>query len=383
MKRAVVLLPLLAGCVEHLPGIEGTQSLFVQLIGPADPGTPEQPLPDDTRTITVKVTALDEDNAVDATFSGDVDVHVQFLGGLTPELGSPPLERITLVEGESAEVDIDLPPVFGPTFLWIEDGGEGATYATGTSDTLWYRDPYVRDVSTPEDETALDALESSPLELKQVNVTASQYGPSGRLVVTGVYAQGYTVSDSQCADDSGTPPCVTGNYDHVLIFTFSRPRDERGRSLAVGQFIDGFTGAVQEFNGLTEIGFPQTFVAADEPVVDPAAVPAPSVIQEAWLSDEIEMERRESSLVAVENGTLCPLDDDYATYKQWKLDIGRGCGSPINVITAGVVDVDVFDPAEHVEAVIPRVVGTLRPVNIGTFNVWIMYPRDSADVTPP
>jgi hypothetical protein len=383
MKRAVILLPLLAGCVDHLPGIEGTQSLFVELIGPADPGTAESPLPDDARTLTVRVTALDEDNVTDTSFEGEVEVHVQFLGGLTPELGDAPLDRITLTAGVSPEVDIDLPPVFGPTFLWIEDGGEGGTYATGTSETLWYRDPYVADVSTPEDEAALDALESSPLELKQVNVTRSRYGASGRLVVTGVYAQGYTVSDSQCADDAGTPPCVTGNYDHVLVFTFSRPRDERGRNIDVGQFIDGFTGAVQEFNGLTEIGFPQTFVAADDPVVDPAAVPAPAVIQEGWLSDEIELERRESALVAVDGGTLCPLDEDYETYKQWKLDVGRGCGSPINVITAGVVDIDDFDPAAHVEQVIPRVVGTLRAVNIGTFNVWIMYPRNAADVTAP
>jgi hypothetical protein len=383
MKRLVVMAPLLAGCVDHLPGIEGTQSLFVQLTAPADPGTPEAPLPDTTRAVTVRVSALDEDNQVDTTFTGDVDVYVQFLGGLTPELGAAPLAKVTLTAGESAETDVDLPAVFGPTFLWIEDGGEGGTYATGTSETLWYRNPYVADVSTPEDEAALDALESSPLEQKQVSVLASRYGDRGRLIVTGVYAQGYTVSDSECADADGTPPCVTGPYDHVLVFTFSRPRDERGRNLSVGQVIDGFAGAVQEFNGLTEIGFPQTFVAADDPVVDPAMVPEPAVIQETWLSQTIEMERRESSLVAVESGTLCPLDEDYQTYKQWKLDVGRGCGSPINVITAGVVDIDDFDPAQHVDQVIPRVVGTLRPVNIGTFNVWIMYPRDAADVTAP
>ena len=30
---------------------------------------------------------------------------------------------------------------------------------------------------------------------------------------------------------------------------------------------------------------------------------------------------------------------------------------------------------------VTRVVGVLRPVNIGSFNVWIIYPRDSADLT--
>lgn len=378
--RRLLLLPLLASCVEELPGVEGTQSLRVTLVSPTEPGSPEAPLADDALTVSVRVEAIDETGEVDTTFSGDVDVYVQFLGSLTPDLGRNPLDRITLAAGVSPTVELTMPRVFGPTFLWIEDGGEDGTYATGTSPTLWYRDPYLADVSTPDDEAALDALESSPLEQKQVTVTASRYGAVGRLVVTGVYAQGYTVSDVQCADEAGTPPCTTGFYDHVLVFSFSRPRDERGRNIAVGQVIDGFAGSVQEFNGLTEIGFPQSFVAAEEPDVDPARIPVPEMIQTTWLSNTIEMERRESALVAIENAVLCPLDEEYEVYKQWKLDVGRGCGSPINVITAGVAD---FDPALHVGETMPRVVGTLRPVNIGTFNVWIVYPRSTDDVTSP
>lgn len=381
MRKLWPIALLLGACVDELPGIEGTQSLRVELIAPADPGTLETPLPDDALAVTIRVDAIDEDGAVDSSFTDEVEAYVQFLGSLTPELGTgAPLARIPLTAGQSAPIDITLPPVFGATFLWVEDGGEDGTFATGTSPTLWYRDPFVADISTPEDEMALDALQSSPLEQKQVTVSASRYAASGRLVVTGVYAQGYTVSDVQCADAAGTPPCTTGFYDHVLVFSFSRPRDEHGRGIVVGQVIDGFAGSVQEFNGLTEIGFPQTFVAADEPDVDPARIPAPAVIQATWLTDTIEMERREAALVAVEAGIVCELDDDYATYKQWKLDIGRGCGSPINVITAGVVD---FDPAAFVGQTIPRVVGTLRPVNIGSFNVWIIYPRSTDDVVLP
>jgi len=381
MKRLTLLLPLLAGCVDHLPGIEGTQSLLVSFSDATPTGSPDAPLSDDARTVEIAIEAHDQDNQIDATFDADVDVYVQFLGGLTPELGTAPLQRVHVTAGVAVGAQIDLPPVYGPTFLWVEDASrEDATYATGTSPTLWYRSPYLADVSRPDDEAALDALESSPLEGKQISVSTSRYGADGRLVVTGVYAQGYTVSDVQCAA-GGAPPCTTGDYVHVFVYSFSRPRDERGRNIARGEVIDGFAGAAEEFNGLTEIGFPQTFVSADEPVVDEARLPPPAVIQSTWLSTEkIQMERHESGLVAIENATVCALDDDYATYKQWKLDVGRGCGSPINVITAGVVD---FDPAAYVGQQLPRVVGTLRPVNIGSFNVWIVYPRDSADVQSP
>lgn len=379
MKRALFLL-VFAGCVDHQAGIEGTQSLRVDLIAPVDPGSPEMRLADDARTLTVHVEAIDENNELDTSFTGEVDVYAQFLGTLTPDLGSTPLDNITLTNGESADVDIDLPPVFGPTIVWVEDGSRAdATFATGTSPTLWYRDPYTADISTPADEASLDALSASPLQNKQVTVSGSRYGADGRLIVTGVYAQGYTVSDCQCGA-GGAPPCTTGNYDHVLVFTFSKPKDENFHDIVLGESISGYGGGISEFNGLTEIGFPQTF-APDNPEIDEARVPAPFVIDASFLTDTIEMERRESALVEIDGATLCELDDDYATYKQWKLDIGNGCGAPINIITAGVI-VD-FDPADYVGMVIPKVVGTLRPVNIGSFNVWIVYPRFDTDLELP
>jgi len=379
-RIAIASFLLLAACVDQRQGIEGTQSLAVDL-GATPLGTPDDPLGPTDRTLTVQVTALNEDRDPDTTFTGDVDVYVQFLGSLTPALDDEPLIQIPVDAGESGVVNVDLPPVFGPALLWVEDK-ENGTYATGTSPTLWYENPHVADISTPEDLGSIDALQASPLELKQVSVTASRYGDAGHLVVTGVYAQGYTVSDVECTGAGATPPCTPGDFDHVLVFTFSRPRDEQGRTFAAGQVIDGFTGAVQEFNGLTEIGFPQTFVEVDGETLTPneELIPDPAVIDAAWLEDTIEMEKRESGLVAIEGATVCELDDDYTTYKQWKLDIGAGCDDPINVITAGIAE---LDPADYVGQVMPRVVGTLRPVNIDSFNVWIVYPRGNDDLTLP
>ncbi len=377
--RALAACVLLAGCVESVPGIDGTQSLKVDVIVPAEPGTPDERLDDTVRSVTIKVTAFDEDGEIDTAFNGEVEVHVQYLGSTTPTLNEPPLARIDLADGVSANEPVELPPVFGPTFLWVEDAaGDDATFATGTSPTLWYRDPFIADITTPPDETALDALEASPLQEKQVTVSGSRHGANGRLVVQAAGTNSYSLADLECQDANGTPPCVGGFYDYLTIFTFSTPRDENGNRIADFQVIDGFSGAVSEFNGLTEIVFPQTF-AAEDAVVDEALLPEPWLLDETFLSNTIEMERRESSLVAVENATLCPLDDDYDTYKQWKLDIGAGCGEPINVITP----LFAFDPEPYVGMVFPRVVGVLEPVNIGTFNVWIIKPAQTDHITTP
>ena len=376
-----LLVCLQTGCEEELDPISGTQSLHVDLVTPADPGSEGERLDDSQRAVTLGITALDEEAEVDASFSGDVDIYVHYLGGLTPTLGEEPLATAHLEDGVSGQVSLDLPSVFGPTFLWIEHtrGGD-PTFATGTSPVLWYRDPFLVDVSRPDDEGALDALESSPLEEKQINVTGSQYGARGRMVVTGVYAQGYTLSDSECADADGSPPCVTGDYDHVFVFSFNRPRGEEGETIAVGDVVERLTGAIGEFNGLTEVNFPQSFMSGEG---SEELVPEPFVLQPEWLDDTINMERVEEALVAVEGVEICPLDEDFEQYAQWKLALGGSCDDfdVVNVITRG--QVNDFDPAAYVGMVMPRVVGTLRPVNIGSFNVWILYPRSMADIEPP
>lgn len=373
-------------CVEEIPPIEETSSLRVQLLSPADLGTEEAPMPDSVTTVNVFVTAVDANGEDDLEFNGRLDVFVYYLGSLTPSLQSGRNWTVVeLTDGRSGNVDIELPRLFGQAYLWFEHHqGDSPTYATGTSPRFWYRYPYLADVSRPDDEGALDAMEASPLEHKQMDVRGSRYGDAGRIVVTGIYSQGYTVSDVECRDAAGTPPCVTGDYDHLYVYSYSRPEDHAGRLLQVGHVLDRVTGAVSEFNGLTEVSFPEGY--ASDNTVHVEMLPEPVVIQPEWLSSRIEMERAESGLVALEDATLCPLDDDWDTYSQWKLDIGNGCNrDAINIITKG--QVPDFDPLNYVPAhegqTIPRVVGTLRPINIGSFNVWLVYPRNIDDLTLP
>jgi len=385
----------LTGCVDHHAGVTGTQSIDVALTAPADPGAIDRRLPDGNPAPTITLTAYDATGEIDTSFDRDVDVYVQFLGTLTPNFdttyntGDDPLATIHLTAGVSAPETVALPLVFGPTTLWVDDARSmDPTYATGTSPTLWYRDPYIADIQRPVRETAIDALTVSPLQNKQITINASRYGTRGRLVVTSIFSQGYTVSDAQCADDAGTPPCVAQAYDHLEVFSFSAPRGGNGRLLEVGQTIDGFSGGISEFNGLTEIGFPVTFGGSDE--VNPARVPAPVKLDLAWFSSlsdpagRINFERNEAGAIEVDNGVVCTLNQSDMDRNQWRLDpSGTGdCGSNvITVVTAGVVNG--FDPAARAGQTLPRVVGMLRPVEIGNFNVWIIFPRSAADMTLP
>ena len=380
MNKAALLLAL-AACVDTREPIMGTQSLKIDLISPA-PGSLGSRLPDTSRTVVVDITALDADGKLDTSYNNAVQVYVNFLGTLTPYLGGSPLAVIQMTGGRATNQTVMLPPVFGPTTLWFDDGTAASpTYATGASPVLWYRDPFIQDIQRPPDEMALNALSASPLEQKQVTVKASRYGANGRLVVTSVFAQGYTVSDVNCAA-GGAPPCTTGDYDHKMVFSFSAARDETFRLIKEGQVIDGFAGGVSEFNGLTEIGFPQTFVEAPDVDINPARLPPPAMFDSTWFMNRYMFERNEASPIAVVNAMVCPLDKEYETYKQWKLDPAGTCAptnrNVLNVITSGVASID---PATLVGRTLPRVVGVLRPVNIGSFNVWIIYPRGNADLT--
>ncbi|HEY5951323.1 MAG TPA: hypothetical protein VIV40_37780 [Kofleriaceae bacterium] len=393
MRRLALLVTLaaIAGCVETRDPITGTQSLKVELVSPAVPGTPDSPLQDDARTLVINVTALDPQGALDTSFNNPVRVYVNFLGTLTPYLDMPPLMTITMSAGQAMNQTVMLPQAFGPSTLWLDDAGAPEpTYASGASPTLWYRDPFIADIQEPVDEMALDALQKSPLEQKQVTVRGSRSGVNGRLVVTSVFAQGYTVSDVLCGANGASPCALAPNprlggalgYDHKMVFSFSAPRDEHFRLIKEGQFIDGFAGGVSEFNGLTELGFPQTFVDGDNVDVDPARIPTPATFDPTWFTNKYMFERNEAAPISVAGAKVCDLDKDYTSYKQWKLDpagVGGNCigKNVINVISNGVIPTD---PMTLVGKTLPKVTGVLRPVNIGSFNVWIIYPRSSADL---
>jgi hypothetical protein len=381
MKAALFVLPLaLAACVDHQAPITGTQSLEIDLMSPSNTGDINNRLPDTARNVVLSITAKGPDGQVDTTYNNKLQAYAHFLGTLTPYLDGTPLATVQMAAGKGT-LSLTLPSAFGPTTVWLDDGADmdAATYATGVSPTLWFRDPFIADIQTPTSETAIDALDAAPLDTKNVDVRASRYGAQGRLVVTSVYTQGYTLADVKCADANGTPPCVAGDYDYMDVFSYSAPLDQDKRFLSEGQVIAGFAGGVSEFDSLTEIGFPQTFVVG-QPVVNKAMEPAPVVFDPSWFTAPINFEHNESAVIEIDNAKVCNLDADYITFKQWKLDpsgAGGNCtGNFINVVTAGTVD---LDPATLVGKTLPKVVGVSRPI----FKHWIIFPRSLSDITQP
>lgn len=387
MKSILIMVVALGACVDVQEGIKGTQSLRVDLKTPTDPGSRVNRLADTVRNITFDITAIGPDGQPDTTYTNDVAVYAQYLGTLTPYLGEMPLAKVHVANGKAVNQMVTLPAVFGPTTLWVDDGAATKpTYATGVSPTLWFRDPYIADIQKPTDPTSVDALTVSPLQNKNILVDKSRYGANGRMVVTSVFAQGYTVADMSCGP-GGAPPCVAMPYDFALIFSFSAPNDQNFDPIVEGQTISGFAGGVTEFNGLTEIGFPQSFVDMTKDF-NPAREPQPVVLDPTWFSSaKIKFEENEAGPIAILNGKVCPLDADYTKFMQWKLDPSgvadsATCASKnlINLITTGAIQTD---PATLVGKTIPRVVGIVKPVSVGTFNVWIVYPRGPSDFTLP
>ena len=371
----------LAGCVETLPPLTGTNSFEVSLTDSISVGSKESRLAIIPTEAEINVRAIGMDGEFDPSFSGKVQIRVHYLGSIgVPGDRGRPLAEVEVKAGIAENVQVGLPTVYGPTVLWVDDAeNEQATLATGTSNPMWFRNPFLAEISTPAAGESFNALSRSPLETKQVQVTESRYGSRGRLVVTGVYPEGYTVSDVECQDDAGTPPCVAGAYDHLYVFAFGLSTYEGGGSLEVGHTISGVSGPISEFNGLTELSFPQTY--ATDQKVRLELVPEPALISGDSLAAPIQMEKLEAGLIAVEGGKVCPLDQNYERFSQWKLDIGQGCSKGVAVISEGVVSG--FDPAEFVGKSIPKVVGTLRPINLGRFNVWLMYPRNRDDLVLP
>jgi hypothetical protein len=426
--KALILLLAVAACTDTRKADTRTQSIQVELVSPADPGTIGARLPDTARTVSLKLTALGFDGQPDTTFNRSLQVYIQFLGTLSPYINDGPLTTVQMSNGTGTLSNFMLPPVFGPTVVWFEDGcyqdftgsatapcanGGPFTYATGSSPTLWFRDPFIFDIRYSE--TLPDPFGTGPIDSKNVTVLgepgppqtfSSRYGALGRLVITSKYAQGYTLADVKCQDSNGTPPCdftpplnaagqpllptIDGfniGYDSIDIYSYSAPLDQEKRFLNEGQTVDGFSGGVSEFDGLLEIGFPQTFVncttgSANCPDVNVSREPPPVKVDPTWFTNPALFKRFESHNVEIDNAAICNLDSAYDQYKEWHLDLsgtGGNCtGNLVDVVSAGI-----FDPTPYIGMKLPKIIGNERSINIGTFHVFIIYPRSMADITLP
>lgn len=115
----------------------------------------------------------------------------------------------------------------------VEDDQEAApTLATGTTETMWFANPTIRDAQLTS------MLHTSPLEGQQVTID------SGRLVVVNVVANGFYLVD---LDDQAEDRLFNG----LFVFTYSKPR-----FIEYGDILCRVSGGLEEHVGMTQLTFP-------------------------------------------------------------------------------------------------------------------------------
>ena len=126
------------------------------------------------------------------------------------------------------------------------------------------------------------------------------------------------------------------DYCTIYMYTYSTPyvddNIEENMFLPVGTLIESANGSVFEFFGFTEMSFPTfhpVYVEKNgrkELKIDTSLIPEPKNINDI-LTDDNQMEKREASLVTVENVTVAWFneeDSSYVEYSQFPLETSSG-----------------------------------------------------------
>jgi hypothetical protein len=316
----------------------------------------------------------------------DLHLYTWFLGTIGRDYGTAPTDQnrcngtvqVPVQNGSARGVQVRLPEAFGPVTLWVEDcAGADASWAVGASPTLWFPYPTLADVQKPTDlnpQSVYDIFVGSPLDGKQLAIDVA---PGGKLVVTGVFAQFYTVTDS------GLP-----SWNSLEVYSFGRPPVRVGDVLRP----QSLTGAISDFNGMTELNFPlQDIASRGEPL------PTPTVVQIAdfnYGTDNVKaakLESLEAALVELHDGCVCPRDSSYDQFQQWTLGFKNaagqyGCTSSrsIGVVTAG--QVTGWDPPKEghhlsvARGVLVNIAGKASRTSGNPFSFFILHPRDASDL---
>ncbi len=265
MRYTLVAL-LLVGCAQQKasPTAALLTTLDVQLVDPPPDGLGSPMAPVDVKQATFNVIAHDEQGNV-VNQDVDVDVFISFGGVKTgansacgaDESGTQPIERVTLKGGMLMNHTVQLPLAFGSTSIWVDEPVSGAT---GASPTIYFRNAFIAEAQTPADLTATNATFCSPFNGKFL--VFDHATGTGQLVVTAVYSNAFTVTDT------GVAP---GQFNSIYLFAFGKPPSD----IVEGRVITDFSGNYSKFVGFTELNFPLFNVADNTVPLAPVPPPVP------------------------------------------------------------------------------------------------------------
>ena len=348
-----VVLAVLAACEKKLDQDLKGPLTFAVTFENFDGGAPDSPIPysREARQVTFSVEAIDMQGDVASWFEGDVEVSLAPRGRLA--LGQDKTVRLTSGVVKDAQVAVER--LHGQAALWVEDRGTKeapGSFAVGLSPTIYVDNPYLSDIQHT------DATGTSPLkgDFVQINLDGRQ------AVVTGMTKDGFYLTDVSDPE---------GEFNAIYVYTHSLPK-----YISPGVEIVSLSGTVEEYYGFTELGFPSYEVG------EISEIPPADVLTPATVADDLEMEKRESTLVRILDGTVCPLSSDFERYGQWSINIdpASSCsagGSLLNVVSSYTVEW--FEPSEYVGKKVKSITGNLRQ-HTSASPMWIVYTRDNSDI---
>jgi len=327
----VPLAAILSSCASSFPDRANHERLVVTRKD-GNFGTPSARIPinfSPTNAVKIRVEARGRDGEIDTSFNGFVRVSIR--PGTIYSVGNGADGRnVKLTAGVADDVPISVIASYGDARIWAEDVGytpvvdltrkpppacsdgvdndadgtvdfpadsgcfapnddtEGAgTYATGTTETLYYALPRIADVRGV---TATGGT-STPFPKEQLKIDTG-FDPANAtfafdVVVTGITSDGFYATDVQDQ--------ATRGYASVFMFTFSAPQ-----RLGVCDRLRALQGTSSDFFGYTEVGFPTWTAETWDPKARNCLVPEPTVLKVTELKDLPTLFRNESGLVRVE-----------------------------------------------------------------------------------
>jgi len=353
MILTLILSVLCAACVKEYDAPEGISS-FAVLIEEGETGDDNDRIafPDEPVGYRLTIAALDETGEVDRDYDGKVVLSVEPVGRLMEGQAS----RLIIENGVAQNVEVWLESTHGDVAVWVEDAGgldvEGSR-AVGASPVLYFDHPTIAQTQRCDD------FESSALRGDFAEIKVAERD----VVVTNVRRDGFYCQD--LAEPGG-------QYGGMYVYTHNQPT-----GLEEGMTLTTLRGQVDEFFGFTELGFPDYQFSTVK-----IEMPDPVVLTAQMTANDDGMEALESSLVRVEDVVVCPMDDQYTAYDQWRvlLNPDGDCDEPADTIlvseTAGIEGVD---PPSMVGDELDAVTGTLRYHYLAEPS-WMIVPRRAADL---
>lgn len=350
---ALLSVMLLLSCTTEFDDKTGLAGFYVQIVdGPIGAPDAPQPFPEEPVRYVLKIRAMDSQGNLDASYNGKIAFRVEPVGRVAE--GQP--ARLEIENGKADNVELLVDACHGAVTIWVEDAGgidvEG-TYAVGATQVMYFQHPTIAQIQRT------DNIQTSALQGDFAEVRVADRN----VVVTNIRRDGFYCQD--LAEPEGA-------YAGMFVYTHNLPEHvEEGTRLAT------LRGQVDEYFGFTELGFPD-YLPADT-AGDRAE---PVLIGTGRLADDDVMEALESSLVQIENVTVCPVDEQYYTYDQWRVTFGTVAqcdDETATILVAETGGFDSVDPASMEGQTLARVTGNLR-FHVSATPRWMIVPRHASDI---